>query len=105
MPRDAESIRRRIKAEQLTDRLQNHALGKTAMSPSQITAAIALIRKVSPDLKSIDITSSASNRPLITIVNYTDLTPDGLPAPDSRLETITLAALPEPEPDPESMLQ
>lgn len=60
------------------------------MSPSQITAASILLRKVSPDLKSIDIHSPQSNRPMITIVNYADITPDGLP------ETLTLA-LPEPE--------
>ena len=97
MPRDAESIRRRIKGEALTDRLQAHALGKTPMSPSQITAAIALIRKVSPDLKSIDITSSKTSQPLITIVNYTDLTPEGLPMPGSTPETLTLSSTPLPE--------
>ena len=75
------------------------------MSPSQITAAIALLRKVSPDLKSIDITSSASNQPVITIVNYTDLTPDGLPQPNSRTETITIPALSAPAPDLLEMLQ
>ncbi len=89
MPRSAEAIRQRIKAEALTERLQGHALGQTPMSPSQITAAIALLKKVSPDLKSIDISSSAVNQPLITIVNYTDITPDGLPA---KPETLTLPA-------------
>ena len=83
MPHTADSIRARIKAVDLTDRLQKHALGelKPPMAPTQITAAIALLNKVAPNLKSIDITSPENNRPTITIVNYTDITPEDLPGP------------------------
>ncbi len=74
MPKDAESIRARIQAVNLVDRLQDHAFGLgTPMNPSQIHAASILLKKVAPDLKSIDVQAPANNRPLITIVNYTEL--------------------------------
>ncbi len=97
MPRTAESVRQRIKAVELTDRLQRHALGEQAMSPSQIGATIALLKKVAPDLKSIDIISPAGHQPTITIVNYTDITPDGLPTPNAKLQSLTIPLLPTPD--------
>lgn len=46
-----EDVRLKIKASQLINALQNHALGKIAeMSPSRVRAVEILLRKVLPDL-------------------------------------------------------
>jgi len=48
-PRNAESVRQRIKVGQLVDRVQKHALGETQMSKSELNAARFLINKRMPN--------------------------------------------------------
>ena len=42
-------VRDKIKASQLVNRLQDHALGKTEMSRSQVAAAEFLLNKIIPN--------------------------------------------------------
>jgi hypothetical protein len=46
----AETSRLRVQTSELIDRLQRHALGKVAMTPTQVQAAQTLLRKTLPDL-------------------------------------------------------
>lgn len=49
-----EVVRRRIRATQLMRRLAKHALGKVEMTQTQVKAAEILLRKVVPDIKSVE---------------------------------------------------
>lgn len=49
--------RDRIKTTQLVNRLTNHALGKNKMASTQVTAAVAILRKSLPDLQSTALTN------------------------------------------------
>jgi len=48
--RKAETCRLRIQTSVLIDRVQKHAMGKVQMTPTQLSAAQALLRKTLPDL-------------------------------------------------------
>lgn len=54
--RHQEMVRDKIKASQLINRVQNHALGrlKKPMLDSQVRAAMGLLAKCVPDLSSVD---------------------------------------------------
>lgn len=45
-----EEARNKIKHTLILNRVTDHVLGKVEMSPSQVTAALGLLRKVIPDL-------------------------------------------------------
>lgn len=55
-PAYAEAVRSRIRAGGIVKRLEDHILGKVEMAASQVTAAIALLRKVVPDLSTTQVT-------------------------------------------------
>lgn len=66
-----EIVRGRIKTGLLAQRLQNHGLGKVEMTPTQVTAALGLLRKTLPDLSQTDLNiegelgiSDISDKPL-----------------------------------------
>ena len=59
--RHDENTRLKIQATQLVNRLQDHALGKVDMTPTQGRSAEVLLRKILPDLSSTDITDAALN--------------------------------------------
>ena len=79
MPKTAETIRQRIKASNLTERLQDFALAPTPipvrdqMSTNQVRAAEILLNKVAPNLKAVDILIEGATSQTIRIVNYTEL--------------------------------
>lgn len=52
-----ENTRLKIQASQIINRLTNHILGEVEMSPSQVTAALGLLRKTLPDLAAQHVTS------------------------------------------------
>lgn len=54
--RHTDETRSRIAAARIIDRLQNFALGDNpdAMSPTQVSAAVALLNKVIPNLQSVE---------------------------------------------------
>lgn len=52
---DAET-RAKIQTSQLINRLTGHVLGKVEMVPSQVSAALGLLRKTLPDLSTTEHT-------------------------------------------------
>lgn len=48
-----EEARKKIQTTQLVKRLTAHAFGEVQMSPTQVTAALGLLRKSLPDLTSM----------------------------------------------------
>ena len=52
--RHDENTKAKIKASQLVNFLQNHVLTGSDVKKTQITAAVALLKKVMPDLASVE---------------------------------------------------
>jgi hypothetical protein len=52
--RNSDAVREKIQSAQLAKFLEDHALTGTDVKKSQITAAIALLRKTIPDLQAIE---------------------------------------------------
>lgn len=48
-----ELVRQRIQTSQLVNRLTDHAFGNCDMSPTQVSAALGVLRKSLPDLSAI----------------------------------------------------
>ena len=61
-PEHNERTRLKIKTTALLNRLQNHALGKCKMTPTQIRAAEITLRKSLPDLQAVHRTSDRDER-------------------------------------------
>lgn len=53
--RHDDETRAKIQASQLINRLTDHVLGSVDMKPTQVTAALGLLKKAVPDLQSIDM--------------------------------------------------
>src|SRR5882724_10547741 len=53
-----DKIRSKIKTGVILDRVQKHILGEIEMSPTQMTAAQTLLRKVIPDLSAVEHSGS-----------------------------------------------
>jgi hypothetical protein len=58
--RHDDETRAKIKTSQLINRLSAHVLGKVDMKPTQVTAALGLLKKTIPDLsaQSVDLSGS-----------------------------------------------
>ena len=52
--------RQKIETTKLAKRLTEHALGKVKMEPSQVTAALGLLKKTLPDLAAMQVDHSGS---------------------------------------------
>ncbi|MDQ4146308.1 MAG: hypothetical protein M3120_01195 [Pseudomonadota bacterium] len=52
--------REKIRASMLVNRLQDHVLGKCDMTPTQVRAALLVLRKILPDLKPIKVEYDAA---------------------------------------------
>ncbi len=52
--------REKIRASMLINRLQDHVLGKCDMTPTQVRAALLVLRKILPDLKPIKVEYEAA---------------------------------------------
>jgi hypothetical protein len=53
-PRHQDEVRLKIKSSQLINRLTDHVLGNVDMKPSQVTAALGLLKKCVADLTSVE---------------------------------------------------
>ena len=62
-PFHTDEIRAKIQTSQLINRLTDHVLGASILDPSQVSAALGLLRKTIPDL-------SASDNKNETVVRY-----------------------------------
>ena len=71
--------RAKIKTSLLLNRLQDFSTGKIEMTRGQVLAAQILLRKVLPDVSSVDI-GSADGKPLtVSIIKFSDLADDDKP--------------------------
>lgn len=50
----AEAVRARIKAGGIVKRLEDHVAGKISLSSTQVAAGVALLRKIVPDMASVE---------------------------------------------------
>lgn len=64
-------VRARIQTGVLTQRLQDHVLGKVELSPTQIRAADILLKKAIPDLQSTELTGPGGSALAVTLKQYT----------------------------------
>lgn len=55
-------VRERIQTTKLVDRLTDHVLGKVEMQPTQVTAALGLLKKALPDLSASELTATVTHR-------------------------------------------
>lgn len=77
-----EDVRAKIRATQILGRLQNFVLGvpepstgkPIAMSSSQVSAAIALLKKTLPDLQTVEFSGQVEHRQ--RVVSADPLSPD-----------------------------
>lgn len=68
-PARAEEVREKIRATLLVKKLEDHALDGAEMAPSQVTAALGLLKKAVPDLAAIEM-SSDPDRPLKIVMGW-----------------------------------
>lgn len=52
--RHDDETRAKIQTSQLINRLSDHVLGTVDLSPTQVTAALGLLKKTLPDLSQVD---------------------------------------------------
>lgn len=69
-----ENTRAKIQASQIVNRLQKHILGEVDMSPTQVTAALGLLKKTLPDLQSMEVKAEVENTH--RVINAKPLTDD-----------------------------
>lgn len=67
-----ENTRLKIQTSQIINRLTKHVLGAVEMQPSQVTAALGLLKKTLPDLSATQHTGTVNVR------NATELSDDQL---------------------------
>lgn len=53
--RHDEETRKRIQTSQLINRLENHILNDLDLKPSQVNAALGLLKKTLPDLSNVEL--------------------------------------------------
>jgi len=63
--RHDQETRAKIKTSQLVNRLTAHVLGEVEMVPSQVTAALGLLRKTLPDLQTTTLQGDSDGGPVI----------------------------------------
>jgi hypothetical protein len=56
-----DDVRQKIRASQLINRLEEHALGEECLETSQVRAIEVLLKKVLPDLAAIELSGDADN--------------------------------------------
>lgn len=70
-----DDVRAKIQTSQLINRLENHALGQTDLSATQIKAIEVLIRKTLPDLSAVELTGEDGG-PIETVQKIQLVGPD-----------------------------
>ena len=73
--RQLDSVRETIKGSQLVNSLQKHINGDLEMRPSQVTAALGLLKKIIPDLAVTQITGDDENP--LRVVSKVEIVPFG----------------------------
>lgn len=62
----------RIQTTQLVKRLEGHVLGTVEMVPSQVTAALGLLKKSLPDLGNVQHTGADGGPLSVAVVKFTE---------------------------------
>lgn len=70
-PRHQDMVRDKIRSSQLINALQKHVLKGSAMSMSQIRAALGLLNKCVPDLQRTELTGDGGRALEVSVVRYT----------------------------------
>src|SRR5215472_8972602 len=58
-------LRKTIKGQKIIERLMGCVMGTVELSPTQVHAAGILLRKILPDLKSVELKTVEQNRPTV----------------------------------------
>lgn len=82
-----ESVRQRIQASMIINRLTDHVLGKIEMPASAVTAALGLLKKVAPDLSSVESKNETTVRYVARMPNKAEspITWQQQHAPETKL--------------------
>ena len=67
--RHDEETRAKIQTSQLINRLEDHILNDLDLKPTQVTAALGLLKKTLPDLANVEL-SSDSDKPLQMVITW-----------------------------------
>lgn len=59
--RHSDEVREKIQTSQLVNRLTDHVLNGAEMSKTQVSAAVALLKKTLPDLQAVEHSGDAQN--------------------------------------------
>ena len=59
-----EAWKDKIKTSMIINRLSDHINGKVELNPSQVTAALGLLKKTAPDLSSVAVGQDADLGPI-----------------------------------------
>lgn len=70
----ADNTRKKIKVSLILKKLTDHVVSDTELSATQVTAAIALLKKVLPDLSAIDLQANVTLRPKLVDLSGGKLT-------------------------------
>ena len=60
-----DEVRSKIQASQLVNRLHKVAMGEVEADPTQVSAAKALLNKVLPDLKAVEVGGSGEDGEIV----------------------------------------
>ena len=66
----SERTRERIKTSMIVNRLTDHIDGKLELTPTQVTAALGLLKKTLPDLKVLDLGNADDEGLEVRIINH-----------------------------------
>lgn len=70
----ADNTRKKIKVSLILKKLTDHVVSDTELSATQVTAAIALLKKVLPDLSAVDLQANIVLRPKLVDLSGGKLT-------------------------------
>lgn len=71
--RHQEFVREKIRASQIINRLEDHILTDLELTSTQVTAALGLLKKIVPDLSSVEMQATVEN-----VTNPTELSTEEL---------------------------
>ena len=67
--RHDEETRAKIRTSQLINRLEDHILNDLDLNPTQVTAALGLLKKTLPDLANVEL-SGDSDKPFQMVITW-----------------------------------
>lgn len=68
-PEHDERTRAKIQTSQIINRLEEHIIGEVDMKPTQVQAALGLLKKTLPDLANVEL-SGSDDKPLKMVLTW-----------------------------------